>query len=91
MKDEPCFTCTLPDCDIASPECGLRKLRRSCERKMKGRESAPITPKERDAYNEVFLHWHLERMAQASEGVRPYKRLGSPWKPGEPAPQEARP
>lgn len=83
----PCLDCRLPECDSASPACGLRRLAQRY--RARTNRGLPTTPAERSAYCEMFQEWHLERMAQASEGVRPYARKGSPWRPGQPRPEAA--
>ncbi|MCI5075663.1 hypothetical protein [Oricola sp.] len=75
MKDDPCFTCNLPDCDETSRGCAVRQLNCSYSAKIKAGRHDEIRRSEREAQNEVFSWWHLERMAQAAEGVRPYKRF----------------
>lgn len=86
MKDDPCLRCQLPDCDIASPRCVLRRLNNSYWSKVNRDLHDQVTREERDAQNAIFQEWHRERIALASEGVKPYRRIGSPWKPGEPSP-----
>lgn len=80
---EACTRCPLPDCDIASKGCLLRRLAASRRNKLKAGRAEEVTDEERAAYNEVFDDWHRERMALASEGVQPYDRKGSPWRSGE--------
>lgn len=79
MTRDPCFTCTLPDCDDTSPRCGLRRLYRSYCRKVRAQQKQLITDDEREANNRIFEMWKLERLALAAEGVRPYRRRGSAW------------
>ncbi|WP_152979720.1 hypothetical protein [Mesorhizobium sp. 1M-11] len=74
MRDDPCFRCTLPECDAASAQCQLRKLSNHYSRKLHRGEHALITDQEREAANEIFHIWHLDRSAEAAEGGRPYKR-----------------
>ncbi len=75
MQQSPCFTCQLPDCDDRSPHCALRRLSNAA--KAKRRADGPNAPTdiERAAASEWFRSWRLERHAEASEGVRPYKRF----------------
>jgi len=82
MTDDPCLRCALPDCDETSPRCAIRRLARSYSAKIKEGRQDEITPAERLAAKEAFKFWNNERLAQASEGIRPFRRAGSPWKPG---------
>lgn len=82
MKDDPCFRCSLPDCDDQDRRCEVRRLQRSYYAKVRGGRHDEITAAERTANNRIFETWELERMAEASEGVRPYDRAGSPWRGG---------
>lgn len=74
MKDDPCFSCALAECDEKSASCAVRRLNRSYEKKLRRGEKHLVTDAERDAANRLFDSWKLERMALASEGVRPYRR-----------------
>lgn len=82
MTDDPCFSCPLPDCDDTDQRCGVRKLYRSYSNKVRHGTKELITDAERDANNRIFDSWHLERLAQASEGGRPYKRGGFAYRDG---------
>lgn len=62
----------------------MRRLSASYNAKLDRGAHDEVTPQERAASNEVFRWWQLERLALASEGVKPYARANSPWKPGEP-------
>lgn len=77
MRDDPCFSCPLPDCDTASHRCVVRRLAALYQAKTRRGEVHLVTEKERDAANLIFHIWKLERIAEASEGGRPYRR----WKP----------
>lgn len=79
MTGDPCFSCPLPDCDDGSPRCRLRQLDRSYEAKRRRGRADEATEAERAAHATLFLDWTLERLAQAAEGVRPFKRRGSAW------------
>ncbi|MHB2265019.1 hypothetical protein [Aliihoeflea sp. PC F10.4] len=79
MNDDPCLQCTLPDCDETSKGCLVRRRSRQYDLKLRNGQHGDITDDERHASTLLFKSWHLERMALASEGVRPYKRPGSPW------------
>lgn len=74
MRDDPCFRCRLPDCDERSAHCVVRQLAGSYDRKLRRKEHATIDQTERDAATCLFDFWRLERMAEASEGGRPYRR-----------------
>jgi len=77
VKDDPCFRCTLLDCDDSDQRCELRKLKKSYDRKIRGvRQRDSITSAERAASMDIWQAWHLERAAAASEGGRPYQRGG---------------
>lgn len=79
MSDDPCLRCTLPDCDETSASCLVRRLTRQYDFKVRNGRHDQITDDERHASTLKFTFWHQERMALASEGVRPYRRPGSPW------------
>lgn len=83
---DPCFRCALPDCDDRSPRCLLRQLHRSYEAKRRRGRADEATEAERAAVAARHHAWVLERMAQAAEGVRPFKRRGSVWTGGEARP-----
>jgi hypothetical protein len=74
MKDDPCFRCTLPECDDRSRSCEVRRLHRSYCSKVRNGQHEQITDQERLANNRIFDSWHFERAAEASEGGRPYRR-----------------
>lgn len=74
MRDDPCFSCVLADCDIKSDRCNVRKLARAYEWKRRRGEIDQITPAERRAQSEVFNEWHRERMAKDAEGIKPFPR-----------------
>lgn len=76
---DPCLRCVLPDCDDESPRCLVRALHKQYEHKRRRGDAGSATEEERAAMNIKFQFWHMERMAQASEGIRPYRRRGSPW------------
>jgi hypothetical protein len=76
MRDDPCFACRLPDCDDRSERCRVRQLKCSYDAKIRRGEHAQITAVERVAMNRIFKAWELERLAEASEGGRPYHRRG---------------
>lgn len=79
MTGDPCFSCLLPDCDDGSPRCGLRRLHRSYEAKLRRGRVDEATDAERAAAAARYHDWVLERLALAAEGVRPFKRRGSAW------------
>ncbi len=74
MRDDPCFSCRLPDCDEKDRRCNVRKLANSYDAKHRCGEPHLITDAEREANNRLFDFWSLERKAEASEGGRPYRR-----------------
>jgi hypothetical protein len=74
MRDDPCFRCSLPDCDDRDRGCEVRKLQRSYYSKVRYGHHDQITDQERVANNRIFDTWHLERLAEDSEGGRPYLR-----------------
>lgn len=76
MKDDPCFACTLPECDDRHSDCQLRVLANSYARKVSNRALDMVTAAERDASNRMFHAWDLERRAEASEGGRPFRHIG---------------
>jgi len=86
MKSDPCFHCTLPDCDETAKGCIVRQLARSYAVKRKAGRRNEVTAEELDANARIYHSWLEERMAQASEGVRPLAKPNSPWRPGEARP-----
>jgi hypothetical protein len=74
VKDDPCFSCVLPECDDRDKRCLVRRLNNQYERKVARGEKHLITELEREANCRIFRSWYLERCAQAAEGTRPYKR-----------------
>lgn len=74
MRDDPCFSCALPDCDERDRRCNVRRLANSYHTKNHRAESHLVTEAERVAANRLFILWTLERKAEASEGGRPYRR-----------------
>lgn len=86
MKNDPCALCILPDCDIEAAGCMMRQLANAYCAKRKARRLDTVTETERIAAAGVYHFWNLERLALASEGVRPYDRKGSPWRPSDPRP-----
>lgn len=74
MKDDPCFSCTLAECDDSSSRCAVRRLSKSYYSKLRHGEKHLISEQERSANNFIFHIWKLDRCAEASEGGRPYKR-----------------
>lgn len=74
MRDDPCFSCPLDDCDDRSPRCVIRRLSNAYDAKVRRGEKHLITEQEREANNSIFHIWKLDRDVQAAEGVRPYKR-----------------
>lgn len=74
MRDDPCLSCTLPDCDDRSPKCAIRLLYNSYHRKLRAKRHDLITDAERQAWNDRFHDWYLDRCAEAADGIRPYKR-----------------
>lgn len=71
---DPCLACTLPDCDDRSPACPVRRLRRSLFNKAKRGEQHLITDDERAANNRFHEIWRIDRIAEASEGGRSFRR-----------------
>lgn len=67
MTSEPCFNCTLSDCDSTSDQCQLRIAARSAHKKRKHKKISKITETERASSAALFLMWRLERDAQRSE------------------------
>lgn len=86
MRDDPCFSCTLPDCDDGHPHCVLRQLQRSYNNKSRRGDRSLVTADELAANSAIYESWLLERLAQAAEGVRPLSKPNSRWKHGEPRP-----
>lgn len=74
MKDDLCFRCSLPDCDDGNPRCVVRQTQRRYYAKVRKGQHDQITEEEREANNLIFETWHLDRIAEASEGGRPYRR-----------------
>lgn len=78
MRDEPCFRCTLPDCDEKALGCLLRQLAVRYQHKLakvrKGHLDQAPTDEERAAYNLHFYVRDKEKAAEASEGLRQYSR-----------------
>lgn len=68
MSYYPCFSCTLPDCDVKSPYCTMAQLRRSYVRKIRRGEKHLITDAEREANTFMYRIWKIDRFAEASEG-----------------------
>lgn len=73
MKNDPCFSCSLPECDDRDPRCKVRVLANSYSYKMK-RAPNSVTDVEREAATRQFHYWNLDRQAEASEGGKPYRR-----------------
>lgn len=67
MRNDPCFSCTLPDCDERHSQCKVRKLANSYHFKTHHGLAHCVTDEEREANNRVHQFWALERRAQASE------------------------
>lgn len=82
----PCERCVLPDCEITARQCQLRLLYRTYKHKVDHHQLDAITRDERIASREYFNEWQNERLAQAAEGVRPFRHARSAWQPGKPAP-----
>lgn len=74
MRDDPCFSCPLPECDVKSHRCAMAALRRSYVAKLRRGEKHLITNAERKANCFMFHIWKLARFAEASEGGRPCRR-----------------
>ena len=73
MRDHPCFSCTLPDCDERSKACALRKAYNASEWKRK--RGLPLDAAERLAKREMEKTFELERKLRAQgtleqQGVR---------------------
>lgn len=83
MKDDPCFRCTLPDCDEAHAQCVVRQLQRRYHAKVRHGEREAVTAEELEANSRVYESWKLERLAQAAEGIRPLRKPGSKWIEGD--------
>lgn len=67
MSDDPCFRCTLPDCDEGSPHCRLRQLANRVFALRRAKRQDLIGESDRAAYNQHFRIWKLERDARESE------------------------
>lgn len=67
MSSEPCFNCTLPDCNSASPRCSLRIHANRADQKRRRKQFSEITTTERTSSAAIFQLWRLERDAQRSE------------------------
>lgn len=67
MMDDPCFKCTLPDCDETSPKCDLRKLYQAADRKSKRKSRPELTPLEHEGRRAFYSIWRLEHEAKISE------------------------
>ena len=74
VREDPCFTCQLSECDDTSPRCAMRRLNNLYLSKLRRGEKDLITAKERAANNFIWKIFNLERCAEAAEGGRPYKR-----------------
>jgi hypothetical protein len=67
MRDHPCFTCSLPDCDDRSKACRLRQLASAHKRALKTRQ--PSTPEAQAAATELSReHWADYADRQAARG-----------------------
>lgn len=73
MRDDPCFSCSLPDCDERSKDCRVRQLANRYDAKLRKGWHADIKPAEREASNRIYKIWEIERQAEAAEGGRPYR------------------
>ncbi len=64
---DPCLSCALPDCDEASPKCGLKRANAAYSKiKRQGRlDDAPRAVK--DGHNAWYHAYKLEREARRSE------------------------
>ncbi|MBP0439605.1 hypothetical protein [Tianweitania sediminis] len=67
MTGSPCLQCPLPECNEASKRCLLRRGFNAVQNK-KRRDLASVTAEERQAYNEHFYIWTMEKRARVSEG-----------------------
>lgn len=85
MSTDPCFRCTLPECDESKPGCLVRIGCLSYDKKRRSGQIETVTPDERAARNSWYLAYKLERLAQAAEGIRPFNQADSAWR-GGPAP-----
>lgn len=73
MRDDPCFSCVLPDCDDKHPDCLVLRLKRRYQYKMSKKQVDEITDLEREARRISNETWQIERRAEASEGGRVYR------------------
>jgi hypothetical protein len=80
---DPCFRCTLPDCDEHDQRCEVRRIYRQYCNKVRSKRHDEVTAEERLAHNRIFQAWHLDRAAEASEGGRPYRRGTTIYGSGE--------
>lgn len=67
MSTDPCFKCSLPDCNSASPFCLLRIHANRADQKRRRKQFSEITETERSSSAALFLMWRLERDAKLSE------------------------
>jgi hypothetical protein len=74
VNQDPCFRCTLKDCDEKHPQCAVRLLHRRYQKKVRAGRHGEVTDEEREANNRTFQFWQLERRAEASEGGRAFRR-----------------
>lgn len=74
MRNDPCFSCPLSECDDTSTRCAMRRLRNSYFAKLRRGQKELVTDQERAANNFMFKIFNLERCAEAAEGIRPYER-----------------
>lgn len=71
MRDHPCFSCTLPDCDERSKACRWKQTRSIAHRKLaNGIEPSPVEAAVRAEY--AVYHWldWAARRAEAGGTVR---------------------
>lgn len=76
MRNDPCFTCPLPDCDHRHQRCAVRRLHKSYEAKRRAGNAHLATDLEREGHNVLYNIWQMDRKAEASEGGRPFRRGG---------------
>ncbi len=67
MNTDPCFKCTLPDCNSTSSFCLLRIHANRADQKRRRKQFSEITDTERSSSAALFLMWRLERDAKLSE------------------------
>lgn len=79
MRDDPCFSCSLPDCDERDRGCKVRQLANQFDKLTREGRQGEASVQQREAAAHLYRMWDQERKAEASEGGRPY----SHYKPAE--------